>query len=267
MKAQILLASQKVGQFTINNAPTILTITAGVGVIATGVTSGQSAVKASRVLEELEYSSKEKPTRMMKVKAAAPYFISPTLTGLATIACILGAHKIHLQREAAIAAAYTLMDSKYKEYRDKVISEIGEKKENRLQDEIAQDRVTKNPPSESGLNIIQTRFGNILFMDSFSGRYFYSSYEQIERAKIIIAQIAQKEMSVSLNDFYDALEIPTIEGGKLLGWDICQVEDKIFEPVIPIVTNRTCKTPTPEQLPCTIIDYEIEPIINYDRCF
>ncbi len=266
MKEAIVLASQKIGQFTINNAPTILTISAGVGVVTTAITSGRAAVKASRVLEELEYKSETKPTTMDKVKAAGPIFIAPTISGAATIFCILWAHKIHLQREAAIAAAYAMMDSRYREYRDKVISEIGEKKENRLHDEVAQDKVNKTYP-QNGLNIIRTPYGDVLFMDSFTGRYFYSSYEQIERAKIAIAGIAQREMSVSLNDFYSALEIPTVGVGKILGWDICDVEDKTFTPVIPIVTNRTCKTPTPEQLPCTIIDYDIEPIINYNRAF
>ena len=266
MKTQILLVGQKVGQFTINNAPTILTIAAGVGVVTTAITSGRAAVKASRVLEQLEYESKEKPTMGMKIKVAAPYFISPVLTSAATIACILGAHKIHLQREAAIAAAYTLLDKRYQDYKEQVINEIGEKKENRLHDQAAQ-KVVNETYSENGLNVIRTRFGDVLFMDSFSGRYFYSSYEQIERAKIEINKIVQRDMSVSLNEFYEALEIPPIDGGKLLGWNLCKVEDETFKPVIPIITNRTCKTPTPEQLPCTTVDYELEPIIDYDRCF
>ena len=266
MKQQIIMVSQRIGQFTIQNSPTILTVAAGFGVIATGVSAGRAAVKASRILEELEYKSVEKPTKRQKIKAAAPYFISPTVSAAATITCILCAHKIHLQREAALAAAYTLMDSKYKDYRDQVLSEIGEKKENRLQDQAAQKRVN-DTYSENGLNIIRTKYGDILFMDSFTGRYFYSSYEHVERAKLDLTALAQKEMSASLNDFYYLLEIPEVEGGKLLGWNICDIQDDTGSPVIPIVTNRTCKTPTPEQLPCTIIDYEIEPLIDFDKCF
>ena len=230
------------------------------------MTTGRSAVKASRVLEELEYRSVEPPTKMMKFKAAAPYFISPTITAAATIACILGAHKIHLQREAALAAAYTLMDSRYKEYRDQVLSEIGEKKENRLHDQAAQKRVNETYP-ENGLNIIRTKYGDVLFMDSFTGRYFYSSYEHVERCKLDLTALAQKEMCASLNDFYDLLEIPAVDGGKMLGWNLMDIQDDTYKPVIPIVTNRTCKTPTPEQLPCTIIDYEIEPLLDFDKCF
>ena len=266
MKAQITLVCQKVGQFTIRNGPTILTISASVGVVTTAITSAKAGTKAAGVLEELEYSSKQKPTMVDKAKKVVPYAIPPTICCAATIACIIGAHKMHIHREAALAAAYTILDNRYKKYREQVISEIGEKKENRLKDQAAQQRVN-DTYCESGLNIIQTRFGDILFMDSFSGRYFRSSYEQIERAKIAIASIAQKEISVSLNDFYDALEIPLIEGGKILGWNICDVADETFSNVIPIVTNRTCLTPTPEKLPCTIVDYEIEPIVDFDRCF
>lgn len=266
MKEQIALVCKNVGQFTIRNGPTILTISASVGVVATAWSSGKAGMKCAHVLEELEYSSKQKPTMVEKAKKVLPHAIPPIICGSATIACIIGAHKMHIHREAAIAAAYTILDNRYKHYQEQVISEIGEKKENRLKDQAAQ-KVVDETYSQNGLNIIQTRFGNVLFMDSFSGRYFYSSYEQVERAKLALATMAQKEICVCLNDFYDLLEIPSIDGGKILGWNICDVADKIQENVIPIVANRTCLTPTPEKLPCTIIDYEIEPIIDFDKCF
>lgn len=266
MKEQIALVCRNVGNFTIRNGPTILTISASVGVVATAWTSAKAGVKCAQKLEELEYSSKQKPTMVDKAKKVAPNAVVPALCGAATIACIIGAHKMHIQREAAIAAAYTILEGRLKKYQEQVISEIGEKKEKRLNDQAAQ-KIVDETYSQNGLNVIQTRHGNILFMDSFSGRYFYSSYEHIERAKIALAAMAQKELCVCLNDFYDFLEIPGIEGGKILGWNICDVSDQTFDNVIPIVTNRTCLTPTPEQLPCTIVDYEIEPIIDFDRCF
>lgn len=265
MKAQLALVCQKVGHFTIQNGPTILTISASVGVVTTAWTAGRTGMKCARVLEELEYSSDHKPTMVEKAKKVAPHAIAPALCGAATIACIIGAHKMHIHREAALAAAYTILDSRYKKYKDEVISEIGEKKENRLKDQAAQKTV--NETYNEGLNIIRTGYGDILFMDSWSGRYFYSSYEHIERAKLKISELAMNNMSVSVNELYDALEIPPIGGGEFMGWNIMQVNDEGLGNVIPIVANRTCLTPTPEKLPATIIDYDLEPIIDFNRCF
>ena len=265
MKAQLALICQKAGRFTIQNGPTILTISASVGVVTTAWTAGKSGMKCAHVLEELEYSSDHKPTMVEKAKKIAPYAITPTLCGAATIACIIGAHKMHIHREAALAAAYTILDNRYRKYRDEVISEIGEKKENRLKDQAAQKMV--NETYENGLNVIRTGYGDILFMDNFSGRYLYSSYEHIERAKLKISELAMNNMSVSINEFYDALEIPPIGGGEFMGWNIMQVNDEGLGNVIPIVTNRTCLTPTPEKLPATVIDYDLEPIIDFNRCF
>lgn len=265
MKTQIMMLCQKVGKFTIRNGPTILTISASVGVITTGLTSAKAGAKCSRVLEELEYSSDHKPTMVEKAKKIAPHAATPALCGAATIACIIGAHKMHIHREAAIAAAYTILDSRYKHYREQVISEIGEKKENRLKDQAAQKIV--NETYENGLNIIRTGYGDILFMDWWSGRYFYASYEHIERAKLKISELAMNNMSVSVNELYDALELPPIGGGESMGWNIMQVNDEGLGNVIPIVANRTVLTPTPEKLPCTVVDYDLEPIIDFNRCF
>lgn len=262
----VLLAGSKIGRLAIEHAPTALTFSAVAGVGATALLTGRAAIKAKDISVEMHYTYDHEPTKKEIVKKTAPEFIPPVLMGAATIACILGAHKIHLQRQAAIAAAYSMVSDRYKEYRTEVVKEIGETKENRIQNTMAQNKVDASYTGESGLNVIRTPYGNVLFMDSFSGRYFYSSYEAVEKAKIKVTQIAQSEICVSLNDFYDALGIPVIDGGAMLGWDICDVADQTFENVIPILTNRVCKTPTPEELPCVVVDYFIEPIVNFDRC-
>lgn len=265
MKRQLIRVTRDLGRFAIEHGPTILTICGGVGVVATAAATGRATLKASKLLEELEYTSDHKPTTGEKAKIIIPRYIPPALMCAGTMFCIFGAHKMHLQKQAALAAAYALVDGQLKEYRDKVVEEIGPKKAEAIQDKIAQDKITKNPPSENGLNVIRTKYGDILFMDSFTSRYFYSSYEAVEKAKIKVTRIAQAHMCASLNDFYEALEIPPCDVGDMLGWNICDISDDIFEPTIPIITNRTCKTPTPEELPCTIIDYDIEPMIDFSK--
>lgn len=270
MNRQLFRVGSQMGRVVIQNAPTILAIASGIGVVTTAVVGVKTGIKASRVLEELEYTSPEPPTTKDKIKAVAPKSIPLILSGSATIFCIFAARKMHLQRQAAVAAALVAANNRFEEYRGQVLKEVGKEKENRLMNNAAQERINKNPPSnngENGMNLIRTRFGDILFMDSFSGRYFLSSYEAVNKAIIQVTKIAQRDMWANLNDFYDALEIPQTDGGEMLGWNILDISESTLDPVVSIVTNRTCKTPTPEQLPCTVIDYEVEPIVNYNKMF
>ena len=258
----IVSTGRMVGKLAIEHAPTILTFSAVGGVGMTAWLSARSSIRVQDICLELEYTSDHKPTRKEKIKASWRELIPPVVMGGATIACIIFAHRIHLQRQAAIAAAYSVLSDKYHEYRQEVINEIGDKKENRIQDTIAQNKVNN---TYTGLNIIQTRFGNVLFVDAWSGRYFYSSYDAVKTAALTITDIAQRDMCASLNEFYTALEIPQTEHCDLIGWNIAQVSDKSMTPIIPINTDRVVKTPTPEALPAVLVDYEVEPILNFDR--
>lgn len=265
MKLPILKATRGVGRFAIKHGPTILTIGGGVGVIATAIMTGRATLIASKKLEELEYTSDHVPTRKEQAKVVVPRYIPPAIICAGTVACIFGAHNMHIQKQAALAAAYAFANTRFEEYQEKVLEEYGTNRESEIKDKVAQKRIAKNPPRKDGLNVIRTKYGDILFMDSFTARYFYSSYEAVERAKIEVTRIAQRDMCASLNDFYDALDIPKCDVGDLLGWNICDINDNLGDPTISIVTNRTCKTPTPEELPCTIIDYDVEPMIDYDK--
>ena len=201
MKRQLIRITREAGKFAIEHGPALLTLCGGLGVVATAVYTGKATLVASKKLEELEYTSDHVPEFKEKAKVAIPNYIPPAILCAATITCIFGAHRMHIQKQAALAAAYAFADSRLKDYRDKVVEEIGPKKAEAISDKIASDKIKKNPPREDGLNIIRTRNGDILFMDSFTSRYFYSSYEAVERAKIKVTMIAQNNMCASLNDF------------------------------------------------------------------
>lgn len=265
MKLQLLQAGNQLGRVVMQNAPAILTVTAGVGVVATAALGIRTGVKANRALEELEYTAETAPTIKDKAKVVAPKAIPVILVGGATIFCMFAAQRMNLQRQAALAAALVAANSKFEGYREQVTKELGPNKEEKIMTQMDQEKINKKPPLESGMNLIRTRFGDVLFMDSFTGRYFLSSYEAVNRAAIELTKIAQRDMSASLNDFYNALEIPPTDSGDLLGWNIADVFDESLDAIIPVTTNRVCKTPTPEELPCVVIDYDIEPLIDYDH--
>ena len=254
--------SRMVGKLAVEHAPALLTFSAVGGVGATAFLSARSALRIQEINMELTYTADQKPTKKDRIKASWKEAIPPILMGAATIACILGAHRLHLQRQAAIAAAYSVLSDKYHDYKREVIKEIGPKQENRIQDTIAQNKVNA---TYDGLNVIRTRFGDVLFMDSWSGRFFYSSYEAVEKARVGFTAIIQRDMSASINEFYSLLEIPTLAYGDVWGWHLYDICDNTLEHVAPISTNRVCKTPTPEELPCVVIDYDVDLTFNFDK--
>lgn len=251
----ILKASQTVGTFVVKHSPTILTIAGCCGVAATAGSAWKASKEATKKLEELEYTSDHKPTMVEKAKCVAPDLIPVFIIGTTTVICILGAHRIHLQRNAAIMAYAAMVNEKYKDYKAEVVKEVGKKKEDRLHDKAAQAMVDRHLTEEKMSKAYRTRFGDVLFMDGF-GTCWYSSYEAVERARMKITDIARQEMTATLNEFYEANEIPLIDIGDKIVWHMAVVSGETGGTSIPISVDRVCKTPGPEELPCVFVDYD-----------
>lgn len=263
----LIKASGAVGKFVLKHSTTILTCTAIVGVGATAYTSGKAAVKANKKLEELEYSSDHKPTLKEKVKTVAPDAVPAIVMGMTTAACIVGAHKLHMRNQAALAMAATAWSTKYKDLNETLVENIGKKKTENLKDKAAQKMIDREFAEHHGeFPAIRTRFGNVLFKDWFSGQYFYSSYEAVDDAIIKLTRELQDEcIYVSVNRFYELLEIPTIGAGELNGWTLSDIADKFDgKTSIDITHNRTTQTPDPWCLPCTVIDYEPKELVSFE---
>ena len=256
MLGTIVKASQTVGRFVIQHSPTILTIAGCCGVGATAYMSGKKAIETSKKLEELEYTSDHKPTMVEKAKCVAPDMIPVFIIGTTTVLCIIGAHRIHLQRNAALIAYAAMVNEKYRDYRNEVVKEIGKKKEDRLHDKAAQEKVNRMVTEQKVANAYRTRFGDVLFMDGF-GRCWYSSYEAVEAARLKAIDIGQRDIEhvVTLNEWYEANEIPEIDYGDEIGWHLAGIADTIGEMTVPISTDRVCKAPGPEGIPCVFVDY------------
>ena len=73
------------------NASTILTVTGAVGVVSTTVLGIVATPKALRLIEDAKEGKDEQLTKFEVVLAAAPAYVSTVLSGMGTIACIIGA--------------------------------------------------------------------------------------------------------------------------------------------------------------------------------
>lgn len=158
------------------HSPEILTGIGITGMITTTIMAVRATPKALILIEERGNSL----TPIETVKAAWTCYIPAAITGCLSIVCLIGASSVNVRRNAALAAAYTLSESALKEYQEKVVEHIGEKKEQSVRDAIAKDKLNRDPVADR--QVILTDKGSTLCYDAISGRYFKSDIDKIKKA-------------------------------------------------------------------------------------
>lgn len=243
-------------RFIADNSPAILTGIGVAGVVATAYLTGQASIKAMRLLdyEEKLLVVNKQPELTPKEKVAVVWklYIPPVTTGLLTVTCIIAANRIGNRRAAAIAAAYSLTERAFEEYRNKVIEKIGERKEELVRADIAQDRLNENPPPSR--EVLMIGAGDVLCLEAFTGRYFTSNVETLRGAQNQINEIVFSDMFASLSDFYDIVGLPQTEFSDEMGWNVDKTLNLHFSAAI-----------APDGRPCISFSFRVVPIRNYTQ--
>lgn len=202
------------------HSPEILTGIGIAGMVTTVVLAVKATPKALQLIEDKKHYSEVESLRPIEVvKVAWKPYIPAVITGVSSIACVIGATSVNASRNAALAAAYKLSETALVEYRDKVIETIGEKKEETIRDKVDEERIKKNPIEKH--EVIVTGRGKTLFFDAASGRYFESDRDKIQKAENELNKRMLQEIfgEVSLNEFYDELGLDSIDVGDDIGWN------------------------------------------------
>ena len=236
------------------HSPEILT---GIG-IAGMVTTTILAVKATpKALKLIEAEKRAKHVDALSpvdtVKTVWKCYIPAAMTGVSSIACLIGSNAINAKRNAALTTVYTLSEMARNEYKEKVIETIGEKKERTIKEKVDAERIKRDPVSKK--EVIITEKGTTLCYDHVFGRYFKSDIDIINRAMNKINREIVINMYASLNDFYAELGLSPVEMGYDLGWNIDDGTIEI-EPSSQLADDGT---------PCLVIDYSVSPKYNYSR--
>jgi hypothetical protein len=242
------------------NSPHILTGLAVAGVVTTAYFAAKGAVPAADEIHSRERRNAEvfdDPTYRLPAKevlrASWRYFIPAGLAGAATIACIIGANTVAAKRQTALIAGATLSQQAFREYREAVIEKIGAGKEEEVRAEIVQRKVDANPPSHE---VIIEDNGKTLFFDTWSNRYFYSTREEVEKARNEVNFEVINNSYATMNDFFREVGLPQISMGDSFGWTTTNKMDIYFTAVMS-ANNR----------PAIGIDYYHAPIGDYTNPF
>lgn len=253
------------------NSSTILTVVAATGVGATVYATFKATPKATKILEikreaienlesdlkaevitEEVYKSTRRSIYIQFAKDMSKALLPVIGAAGITITAIIGSHTIDKRRQAALAAALTITEDKLKDYQDKVKETIGERKEQKVRDAIAGDKVAGNPPVEK--EIISTGKGDVLCYDAMSGRYFTCNADYIRSRVNVLNQRLLSEMWMSLNDLYYELNLPTIKIGDDIGWNINN------DGLIEVCFSSQL---TEDDKPVLVLDYDVEPRFDY----
>lgn len=259
-KLNIFLKSAK----TVFNkySPDILTGLGLGGMVATTIMAVKATPKALSLIGQAgrQKGSDENPlddmeypplTKLETVKVAWKPYIPAAITGILSISCIIGARSMSIKRNAALATAYTLSETALREYTDKVIETVGEKKEKEIKDLLVKDKVSNNPMKNN--EVIITDRGNTLCYDMLSGRYFKSDIDRIKKAVNVLNHQMLRDGYVSLNDFYYEIGLNNTKMGDDLGWN----SDR------GLIDLNFSSQLADDGSPCLVLDFTISPKHDY----
>lgn len=255
MKTELVRMASKAVTKTKKMSPELLVI----GGIAGFVVATVTACKATLQLQELVDKANEdienvkayvqspdaekegydeetakKAIRMLKVKtglAAAKLYLPTVTISVISATAILKSHNIMTRRNAILGAAYTALESSFKDYRGNVVERFGEGVDKELLYNIKKQKVEEEIITEDGkkkkvkkdVEVVGDKINSpyAKFFDESSREWTKSPEYNLQ---FLISQqnyfnnLLKANGHVFLNEVYDILDIPRTSIGAVCGW-------------------------------------------------
>ena len=184
------------------------------------------------------------------------------------VVCLLSAHGIMKQRNAALAAAYAVIDKAFKGYRGRVVDELGKDKDHHFMYDTEYKTITEETVDEDGkkkkvkkeIQVTKANHGD----PSMYARYYekqeyrddgtytgsrqwcktptYNASTLVLKSKVLNDQF-RAHGYMFLNDVYDQLGFPRTQAGQVVGWiwngdgdnyiSLGEYVDKLIDPNTP----------------------------------
>ena len=238
------------------HSPEILIVTGIVGIVTSAVMACKATTKINDILEDTktqvekvhtvledesipeetyseEDSKKDLAIIYAKIGLSFVKLYGPSiLLGAVSIASIITSNNILRKRNIALAAAYTVVDTGFKEYRGRVIERFGEELDKELKYNIKAENVKETFIDEDGSE--KTVDKTVEMTDPHA---CYSNYARFyddgckgwtkdpELNLVFLKQMQQYANDrlrarghLFLNEVYDMLGIPHSSAGQIVGW-------------------------------------------------
>lgn len=223
------------------SSPTVLFGAGVVGVVGTVVLASRATLKLEEVLDDTneklemvktiqhdkyteEDRTKDKALVYTKTVINITKLYAPAFAlGVFSIGCLTGSHHILTKRNAALGAAYAGIEKTFREYRGRVIDEVGEEREAK----IWQPTETIDAVDENGKKVkakVATAVGGspykVLFDETNANWQRDYEYNQIfiQAQQNYANDLLRAKGHVFLNDIHDMLGLPRTKAGQIVGW-------------------------------------------------
>ena len=260
MKNEIMLkASRLVNRagFQIKKHSPEILMTAGiVGTVASTVMACKATTKINKVLEEtkqqvdiihestekghvigrtdVKYTQEDSKKDLTIVYAQAGVkmvkLYAPAIAlGAVSIGSIVMGHRILKKRNIALAAAYTVVDKGFKDYRKRVVDRFGEEIDKELRYNIKAEEIEVETTDENGNKVTKKEIVNKVNINSDYARFFDASCPGftkspeynlmfLKRQQDWANEKLQKQGYLFLNDVYEMLGMQKAPYGQIVGW-------------------------------------------------
>lgn len=248
--------TSKVGRqilITQKHSPTLLFGVGVVGVVTTVVLACRATLKMEELIGEAEEKDKKidaaldlesekyteedakKDSILVKTQTAAKIakiYAPAVAVGLVSIGAFTGSHIVLNRRNAALTAAYGVVDKAFREYRGRVIGEHGKEKDQEYRFGVVEREVAVD--TDDGVAVKTVKGADPKFAKESNGRSMYAvcfdesntnwqsnwGYNQMFLRSQ--QQYAQDRLDskgwLSLNDVYHSLGFERTAFGQVVGW-------------------------------------------------
>ena len=249
------------------HSPEILVVTGVVGTVVGAVMACKATTKVSAIIDKTkedvdaihecsnnpefaeEYTKEDAQKDLTIVYAQtglqlAKLYAPAVVVGTVSIASILAGHNILHKRNLALAAAYTAVDTGFKQYRGRVVERFGEQLDRELKYNIKAKEIEETIVDEKGKEKTVTKTVEVADPVAAGSMYTFCFDEycsgwvrDAERNKFFLLRqqdYANEQLQAKgylfLNDVLDMIGIPRCRMGQTVGW--------IYDKDAPIGDNR-----------------------------
>ena len=206
------------------NSSLLCTIGASVGVVTTAVLAARAGYKHSAAMstQDPHMSKKEEAKHVWRL------YVPTAASGAATVICVAGARRIDGAKTLAAQAALAVSQRAYEGYRDQVVEELGERKDQTFVAKVAEKEVAENPPTKT----IVAGSGKVLCCERFTGRYFESDMQTLDRAVNELNAKMLKHDYATLDDLYYMIGLELTDVSSQAGWQSDRLLELRFSSVL-----------------------------------
>ena len=283
-----LLVAQK-------HAPTFLTAAGIVGVVATTILASRATLKLEPIIDEMDeavaaakhvrveapekYSERDYTKDLTRAYTTAVVKVgklyAPAISlGVLSISCLISSHGIMQKRNVALAAAYKTVEEGFSAYRQRVIEEFGEEKDQEIRIESMKTLEVEEKDPKTGKITTAKVFDPNRVSDY--ARFFDESNPNwrraddqlnfffVKQAQTYMNNLLQARGHVFLNEAYDALGIPRSQAGAVVGWVLSKDGDNFVDFGIYDSASEKARQFVNGQERSLLLDFNVDGVI-YDK--